>query len=53
MTSGAYQALTEAAEESFSELSYVVVNETVKQFPATAGVLDETSLNSNGSSGAM
>ena len=36
VTSGAYQALAEAAEESFSEPSYVVVNETVKQFPATA-----------------
>ena len=32
VTSGAYQALAEAAEESFSEPSYVVVNETVKQF---------------------
>ena len=39
-----------AAEESFSEPSYVVVNETVKQFPATGGVL--TSLKSTGSSGA-
>ena len=52
VTSGAYQALAEAAEESFSEPSYVVVNETVKQFPATGGVLAETSLNSTGSSGA-
>ena len=50
VTSGAYQALAEAAEESFSEPSYVVVNETVKQFPATGGVLAETSLNSTGSS---
>ena len=46
-----YQALAEAAEESFSEPSYVVVNETVKQFPATGGILAETSLNSTGSSG--
>ena len=44
--SGAYQA----AEQSFSEPSYVVVNETVKQFPG--GVLTETSPNSTGSSGA-
>ena len=50
MTSGAYQALAEAAKESFSEPSYVVVKETVKQFPATGGVLAETSLNSTGSS---
>ena len=50
VTSGAYQALAEAAEESFSEPSYVVVNETMKQFPATGGVFAETSLNSAGSS---
>ena len=36
VTSGAYQK-----EESFSEPSYVVVSETVKQFPATGGVLAE------------
>ena len=43
VTSGVYQALNElqATEESFSEPSYVVVNETVKQFPATGGVLAE------------
>ena len=52
VTSGAYQALTEAAEESFSEPSYVVVNQPEKQFPAIGGVLAETSLNSTGSSGA-
>ena len=52
MTSGAYQALAEAAEESFSEPSYVVVNQPEKQFPAIGGVLAETSLNSTGSSGA-
>ena len=52
VTSGAYQALTSATDESFTEPSYVVVNnETVKQFPTT-GVLAETSLNSTGSSGA-
>ena len=52
VTSGAYQALAETAEgaESFSEPSYVVVNETMKQFPATGGVFAETSLNSAGSS---
>ena len=38
------------AEESFSEPSYVVVNETVKQLPG--GVLAEISHNSIGSSGA-
>ena len=52
MTSGAYQALTEATEESFSEPSYVVVNQPENQFPAIGGVLAETSLNSTGSSGA-
>ena len=41
-SSGVYQALAEAAEESFSEPSYVVVNETVKQFAVTGGVLAET-----------
>ena len=40
------------AEESFSEHPYVVVNETVKPFPATGGVLTETSFNCTGSSGA-
>ena len=39
VTSGAYQALTEAAEQSFSEPSYVVVNQPEKQFPAIGGVL--------------
>ena len=49
VTSGAYQALTSATDESFTEPSYVVVNnEPVKQFPTT-GVLAETSLNSTGS----
>ena len=37
-SSGVYQALAEAAEESFSEPSYVVVNETVKQFSATGAL---------------
>ena len=51
VTSGAYQAPTEAIEEAFSEPSYVAVSETVKQFPAT-GVLAETSLHSSGPFGA-
>ena len=44
--------IAEATEKSFSEPSYVVVNETVKQFPATGGVLAETSLKKTVSSGA-
>ena len=51
--SRAYQALTGATEDSFSEPSYVVVNQPEKQFPAIGGVLAETSLNSTGSSGAI
>ena len=51
-SSGAYQAQTEAKEGSFSEPSYVAVNKKVKQFPATGGVLAETSLKSTGSSEA-